>query len=165
MSLAERTREAVRAEPFLHDALRAGVVNYSAAAEWLDVSGQTDAIATALRRYADELPEIEHTDCGARVRMQTDVPLVEGETMTDSSLFTIDGRSLVQGGPLCALVAYGDVDAGALADVLDRLRLADIDVEAAGVGDDRLVVAVSGRDGGSALPLVESALETVMDGS
>ena len=35
MSLAAETREAVRTHPFLLDALRAGVVNYNAAAAWL----------------------------------------------------------------------------------------------------------------------------------
>jgi len=34
-SLAARTRDAVRDEPFLFDALRAGVLNYSAAARYL----------------------------------------------------------------------------------------------------------------------------------
>jgi len=43
MSVAERTRAAVREEPFLHDALRAGVVNYRAAARYLDV-GDEDAV-------------------------------------------------------------------------------------------------------------------------
>jgi len=163
MSLAERTREAVRSEPFLSDALRAGVVNYSAAAEWLDVEGGTDAIATALRRYAEELPPIDHAEHDVRVRMQSNVSLVEGETMTDAPVLTIDGRHLVQGGPLSALVAYGSVDARALAHVLDRLRLAGIEVEAAAVGGDRLVVAVADREGGAALPLVESALERTIE--
>ena len=47
-SLAARTREAVRNEPFLHDALRAGVLNYTAVARYLEVDGEHDAIATAL---------------------------------------------------------------------------------------------------------------------
>ena len=48
MSLAAETRAAVRARPWLLEALRAGVVNYAAAAESLDVDGDTDSIATAL---------------------------------------------------------------------------------------------------------------------
>lgn len=161
MSLAEQTRDAVRSEPFLYDALRAGVVNYSAVAAWLEVDGDEDAIATALRRYADELPDPEKTDTGSRVRVQSNVTLIEGESTTSTPLFTIDGRSLVQGGELAAIVAYGAVDATALAHVLDRLRVADIDVEAAGVGAERLVVAVPNRDSGTALQCVEDALETV----
>lgn len=161
MSLAEQTRDAVRSEPFIYDALRAGVVNYTAVAGWLDVDGDEDAIATALRRYAEELSELDQTDSGSRVRMQNNVTLVEGETTTSTPLFTIDGRSLVQGGELCALVAYGAVDANALAHALDRLRVAEIEVEAAGVGDERLVVAVPDRDGGTALQILEAALETV----
>jgi hypothetical protein len=55
MNVAERTREAVRRRPFLHDALAAGVVNYAAAAEFLDVDRGDDAVTAALRRYADDL--------------------------------------------------------------------------------------------------------------
>ncbi|MFT4958602.1 MAG: hypothetical protein ACI9EZ_001934, partial [Halobacteriales archaeon] len=55
MSLAERTREAARARPFLVEGLRAKVVNYTAAARFLDVDGEVDAVATALRRYGEGL--------------------------------------------------------------------------------------------------------------
>jgi hypothetical protein len=161
MSLAEQTRDAVRAEPFLYDALRAGVVNYSAVANYLDVEGDTDAIATALRRYAKELDPPKPTDTDSRVRMQSNVTFIEGESTTSTPLFTIDGRSLVQGGELCALVAYGTVDAFALAQVIEQLRVAEIEIEAAGVGDDRLVVAVPDRDSGTALEIVEAALSSV----
>ena len=62
MSLASETRDAVRARPFLYDALRAGVVNYTAAARELDVDGEVDAVATALRRFAEELAEYDPTN-------------------------------------------------------------------------------------------------------
>jgi hypothetical protein len=57
MSLASETRDAVRARPFLHDALAAGVVNYAAAARALDIGGDVDAITAALRRFAEELSD------------------------------------------------------------------------------------------------------------
>ena len=49
MTVAERTRAAVRAEPFVYEALRAGVLNYTAAARYLDV-GDESAVSAALRR-------------------------------------------------------------------------------------------------------------------
>jgi|APHM01.1.fsa_nt_gi hypothetical protein len=57
MSLAAETREAVRERPVLYDALRAGIVNYTAAAERLALNGDREAIATALRRFAESLSE------------------------------------------------------------------------------------------------------------
>ena len=54
MSLASDTRDAVRRRSFLHAALAAGVVNYTAAARYLDV-GEEEAVVAALRRYAEEL--------------------------------------------------------------------------------------------------------------
>ena len=58
MTVAAETRRAVRASPFLRDALRAGCVNYTAAARFLDV-GDEDAVVAALRRYAEDLPDLE----------------------------------------------------------------------------------------------------------
>ena len=49
MTVAAETREAVRDHPFLETALRAGVVNYTAAARFLDV-GEEEAVAAALRQ-------------------------------------------------------------------------------------------------------------------
>ncbi len=86
MSLAAETRRAVDRRPFLRTALRAGVVNYTAAARFLAVDGETDAIATALRRYADELPAYETESRAARVRMERGIgPL---ETAADGATWT-----------------------------------------------------------------------------
>lgn len=77
MSLAAETRQRIREHPFLRVALRAGVVNYSAAADFLDVDGEREAVATALRRYAGELPPFETEARDVRVRMRSEVGLRE----------------------------------------------------------------------------------------
>ncbi|MFB9824990.1 DUF7523 family protein [Halobaculum roseum] len=83
MTVAEETRAAVRERPFLYDALRAGVVNYAAAAATLDIDADRDAVATALRRFANELDDRAESDAdapgdaGARVRMERGVGAVD----------------------------------------------------------------------------------------
>ncbi|WP_207891186.1 DUF7523 family protein [Natrarchaeobius oligotrophus] len=160
MSLAGETRRAVEEHPFLVTALRADVVNYTAAARFLEVDGETDAIATALRRYAAELPAYETESLDVRVRMESGIGPVDPN---DGSAFvTVAGTGLGPGGgEQTAIVATGDVDAGALTAVLARLALEGIDPDAAAVGDDSLVVVVDRLEGANALRAVESALERV----
>lgn len=160
MSLAERAREAVRANPFLHEALRAGVVNYTAAARFLDLgTDDEDAVVAALRRYAEELPAYEASGRQAAVRMESGLGAVDGDA--DEALLTVGDRSLVpDSGSLTAIVATGAVDGPALGHVLGHLETLDIAVEAAGTAEDSLVVVVSRRDGPDALRAVEKALAT-----
>ena len=144
MSLAEATRDAVRARPFLLAALRAGVVNYAAAARYLDV-GDEDAVVAALRRFAEDLGPYEPPAADARVTMQrglgdgdpAEALLVVGET---------------------ALVAAGDVGPAALRRALGRLDAHDLPVRAAAVDADSLVVVLESRDGPRALREVEAAV-------
>ena len=155
MSLAATTRDAVRERPFLYDALRAGVVNYTAAARTLDVDGDTDAVATALRRFAEELPADPAHDARASVSMQSGLgPADDG----DAVLVVGDTRLATGAGSLTGIVASGDISAAALGDVLGRLRANDIGVDAAAVGDEMLVVVVERRDGPDALRVVEGAV-------
>jgi hypothetical protein len=155
MTLAADTREAVRSHPFLHDALRAGVLNYSAAARFLDVDGETDAVVAALRRYAEDLPDYEAPTRGAAVSMRRGL----GDGDPEAALLVVGETALVpDAGSLTGLLATGDVDAAALRVVLGRLDTADIGVEAAAVGEDALVVVVAGREGPDALRAVEDAL-------
>ena len=165
MTLAAETRAAVRADPFLYDALRAGVVNYSAAAEYLDIDGSHSAVVAALRRFAEEFPERTTDDRDARVRMRGGV----GPTDDPSEgLLSVCGTHVADGaGSETAILATGDVDPAALAAALARLRTADIDASAAGARegtDDRegaLVLVVGRRDGVDALRAVEEALSSV----
>ena len=162
MSLAAETREAVRARPFLLEGLRAGVVNYAAAARHLGVADDTEAVATALRRFAERLPEREVGERRARVTMHGDLA-PDGPDEAEP-LLSVGGVGFADGdgrGSLTGILATGEVDAAALGHVLGVLAAEGVDVEAAGVAGDSLVVVVERRDGPAALRGVESALETV----
>jgi hypothetical protein len=161
MTLAAETRDAVRERPFLHAALQAGVLNYTAAARFLDL-GDTDedheAVAAALRRYAEELDDYEPlaTDASARVEMRSGVGPTEDRA---DALLAVGGAILAPaGGDDTGVLATGDVRPAYLAPVLDRLRLADIEVVAAGAAEGTLAVVVPRRDGPSALRAVEETL-------
>jgi hypothetical protein len=159
MTLAADTRRAVRRQPFVFEALRAGVLNYTAAARFLDV-GDLDPVAAALRRYADELPAHEHTARDVRVTMQSGL----GSVAEDESngLLAVGGCALVpDAGSLTGVLATGNVDTRALAHVLDRLAVENIEVVAAGVAGDGLVVVVGRRAGPDAVRAVEDALAAV----
>ncbi|WP_435074869.1 DUF7523 family protein [Halorubrum sp. HHNYT27] len=173
MSLAADTRDAARARPFVLDALRAGVLNHSAAAAWLaaeaDLGGDdadTDAIATALRRFREELPPYATAERDASVSMRSGVGVVEDDARGDGEsaaepLLSVGGAAVVPEGRDTAIVATGDVDAGALATVLRRLGVSGVDVAAAGVAGAALVIVVGRRDGATAVRVVEDALATV----
>lgn len=159
MSLAERTRQAVRDRPFLHDTLAVGVCNYTAAARFLDIGG-TEPVAAALRRYADDLdPAILEGD--ARVTMESGFGRAgsPGSAGPDDALLTVGGTALVpEAGSLTAILATGDVSAATLELALGRCRTAGVEVTAAGVADGALAVVVPRRDGPDALRRVESGV-------
>lgn len=159
MSLAARTREAAADRPFLVDALGAGVVNYTAAARFLDVDGDVDAVATALRRFADELPTYETEARETRVTMQSG--LGEAADSEDALLVVGDSAIAPTGGSLRGVLVTGDVDHAALATVLRCLSTADVPVEAAGTAGDALLVVVDRHAGADAVRTVEDALEAV----
>lgn len=163
-SLAARTREAVRERPFLHDGLRAGVINYTAAARSLDVEGEIEAIATALRRYADELDDVPPVGADARVSMESGVGRVDEEDAeragAEVPLLSVSGDAFASdAGSLTAIMTVGDVDPGLLSRVLARLAIGDVEIEAAGMAGDALVVVVGRRAGVDALRAVESIVE------
>ncbi|PSQ60296.1 hypothetical protein BRD18_01415 [Halobacteriales archaeon SW_7_71_33] len=166
MTIAARTREAVRACPALWTALAADAVNYTAAARLIaaDVDADDDdheAVVAALRRYADEL-RVERVSTDASVRMVSGVGLVD-RSETETSLLTVGERAVVDGaGTHTALVIEGeDLDGRALGTVLARLDAEGIAADAAGLADERAVVAVDRRDGADAVRAVEDALDAV----
>ncbi|ELY53853.1 MULTISPECIES: DUF7523 family protein [Natronococcus] len=163
MSLASETRRAVDGNPFLVTALRAGVVNYTAAARYLDVDGETDAVATAIRRYAEELPPYETDARDVRVRMERGItPAPIDGAKHETALLAVGGTSFrSDGGELTAIAATGDVDATALGAALGRLESDGIEPIAAGVGEGTMMLVVDDRDGVDALRTVEAALEAV----
>ena len=162
MSLAAETRAAVRARPWLVSALRAGVVNYAAAADSLDVDGDREAIATALRRFEADLSPSGTEARDVTVRMRSGVGPIDREADGDAGPAGGDPLLSVGGdGTLTAITADGDVGARALSTVVDRLDADNVVVDAAGVAGDRLVVAVPRSDGPNALRTVEEALAAV----
>ena len=155
MTVAADTRAAVRARPFVHTALRAGILNYTAAAEFLEV-GDTDAVAAALRRYAGELDDYDPTERRVSVSMRSGVARTEGE----EGILSVGGDAFApDGGDLTAIIGTGDVTAADLETVLGRLRTADVDVVAAAGTEGHLAVVVGRRAGPDAVRLVEEALE------
>jgi hypothetical protein len=170
-SLAAATRDAVRARPLLYDALRAGVLNHRAAADRLsdDLPGDPDpdTVATALRRFADDAPPLDRESRRASVRVRRGVAPVD-----EDPLLAVGGAALGEGsgGDRAALLATGEVDSRALAAVLARLRVAGVDVTAAGVADPgadgtaALAVVVADDDRAAALRAVEGALDAVPTG-
>ncbi|MFB6134633.1 MAG: hypothetical protein ABEJ55_06560 [Halanaeroarchaeum sp.] len=153
-SLAERARTAADAHPFVRDGLRAGIVNFSQAARFLDVDGEEEAVATALRRYAERLPPIEVPDGSVRVSMEREVGRGGGD------LLAVDGVEFGSGdGGSTAIQAVGAVDARFVATVLSRLDATIETVEAVAHADDVLVVIVPSRDATTVLTTVEDVAE------
>lgn len=158
MSLAAETRAAVRARPFLLEGLRAGVVNYAAAARALDVAEDTEAVATALRRFAERLPGREVSARRVRVTMHGGLG-----TGADEPLLSVGDVSVgeAEDGSLTGVLATGSVDPAGLAHVLGVLAANSVDPAAAGVAGDALLVVVDRRDGPAAVRCVETALSAV----
>jgi len=157
MSLAAETRDAVRARPFLLEALRAGVVNYAGAARALDVAEDTEAVATALRRFAETLEARETEARDVRVTMQGGVDRGSDEPLLSVGDVGFGGED----GPLTAVLATGHVDADALRHAMGVLAAHGVDVVAAGVSEAALVVLVARREGPEALRRIETALDAV----
>ncbi|MEF8868800.1 MAG: hypothetical protein V5A85_09805 [Haloarculaceae archaeon] len=159
MTVAAETRRAVRAHPFLRDALRAGCVNYTAAARFLDL-GEEEAVAAALGRYAEDLPDYERPAPAGRVRVNMRSGLGPTEDPEEALLRVADTLLAPGGGDLTGITATGDgVDPRSLGHVLARLDAEGVAVGAAGATDGVLLVAVNRRDGPDALRYVEDALE------
>lgn len=157
MTLASEARAAVRRRPFLRSALAAGVVNYSAAARYLDV-GEEEAVAAALRRYAAELSPPNLPAADARVDMRSGFDAVDAPDA--DALFSVGDTAFVPGGgDHTAVIATGDVSVTHLTRVLARLDAEEVRVTAAGGSDGSLVCLVDRRDGVDALRHVEDALD------
>lgn len=148
-SIAAETRRAVDNTPYLRQALRAGVLNYTAAARQLDVSAETGAVASALRRYAAELPPLDTAERTVRVRMERGVAAADVEVIGSSPAET----------DLTAVTLTGDVDAGVFGRVLSALEPAGVAVLGAGLGAEKGAVLVERGDGSTALRIVEATID------
>ncbi len=173
MSVAAATREAVRSRPALYDALRAGVVNYTAAADELPVDGDREAIATALRRFASELAEEKsapQSDRSITVRLHSDITptdcpetllAVDGCGVSHSEAVSNADQSTIDTDGQTALRVTGDVDGRLLTAALDRLRIAEIPVATTGLAAEAMVVVVPRRDGPTAVQLIEAVADHI----
>lgn len=171
MTLAATTRAAVQDRPFLYEALRAGVVNYTAVAHLLDVGGEKSAVVAALRRYAEDLPAYDERSYDARVTIQSGLSerLGEAERGEDGgedencpALLRVGDHALVPGaGTLTGVLVTGTVDAAALSHALQRVAVEEIDPVAAGFAGEALAIVVPRSDGPTAVRAIESALEAV----
>lgn len=159
MTTAETTREQARTHPYLIDALRDGIVNYAAAARTLDVSADTDAVATALRRYATDLPPRTTTSHDVRVTITTP------ESPTDNPLSRVppDTRENTATEPLTHITATGDIPPRALEHILGLCHTHRITPVAASATPDRLVLVVDRADAATALRLTETGFQTTPD--
>lgn len=148
-SIAAETRRAVDHTPFLRQALRAGIVNFTEAARQLDVPGETEAVASALRRYAAELPPLEANARNIRVRMERGV---------DPNRVTVSGQSPATA-DLTAIVLDGDIAPGLFGRVLSSFASTGVTVHGAGLIDKSGIVLVNRGEGSQALRLVEAVVE------
>lgn len=160
-SLAERTRAAVREQPYLLATLRAGICNYAAAARYLDVEGEETAVATALRRFADELSPPETVEVDPRITMESGWGEVSVDG-TESPRLTVGETAYApDSGELTAILLEGEFPVEILAHVIQRLVARDISPVGAGRAQQTAVVLVERRRGPTALRIVEDALSAV----
>lgn len=157
MSLAEETRTAVHRRPYLLTALREGIVNYAAAARSLSLSEDTEAVATALRRYAEQLPPATTESRQTRVSMRTDMDDLQEADLLN---VTTQGKTL-QTESHTAVIVEGEVDAIVLEQSLAILHANQITVTAASVAGDQLVFVLDRRDAAHAIRLIEEVLDDV----
>ena len=147
-SIAARTRRAVDRTPFVRQALRAGVLNYTAAARRLDVDAEPDAVASALRRYEADLPPLGNADRTVQVRM---------DGTPDETLLSVTGQDAKIDGHT-ALLLTGELDPGTFGRAVAALQAASLAVTGAGYVENQAVILVPGADGSAALRIVESVI-------
>jgi len=155
-----------RARPFVLDALRAGVLNHSAAAAWLadeaGLDGDPDAIATALRRFREELSDYATADRAASVSMRSrwgSSTATASKTPTPSSASVAQRSSRRVVTPRFSQLGRSTLRRSRRSSA--GFAAADVAVEAAGVAGETLVVVVGRRDGAIAVRIAEASLAVV----
>lgn len=84
MSLAARTREILKLFPCIHEALRVGVINYTAAARYLPITGDNEAVASALRRYSEQLSSETNDSRDVTITMHSEFPSDSDTSLPDN---------------------------------------------------------------------------------
>lgn len=152
MSLASRTRDTVKKYPCIHQALRAGVINYSAAARYLPVSGDTEAIASALRRYAEELPDPTPKPIDVSITMHTSYP----DQLSGLPAETPDTN---EEGSITWLCVSGDITPVLVGSVLLGCKSHEIPVQTVSANDGTALISVPQSAGAAALRCIEHVLD------
>jgi|TARA_Y100000817_G_scaffold307468_1_gene293978 hypothetical protein len=138
MSLAAITRREVRKTPYLYDAIRAGIVNYSAAARMLDLEGQDTAVSVSLQRLNKELPPLEMARIDANITISSD-----------------EINQQVK------IVVEGPVDAKILSHFILVCHMNEIQIIEASISMGEIQIVVEWKEGPNALRIIERALESI----
>lgn len=151
MNTAAMAREAMRAHPFLHQALRAGVLNYTAAARYLDLE-DVEAGAAALRRLHADLSAPDRAPGDFRVRIDSTL----GPVPAAEALLTVGDTAVGRGsGVWAGVLAEGAISSAAVGAILQRAAIEGIEPVAVGYDDCHLVLVVERDDGPRAIRIVE----------
>lgn len=151
MSLASRTRETIQNFPCIHEALRVGVINYSAAARFLPVAGDTEAIASALRRYENHLSGPANQSRDISISMHSSYPS-EQAGLTEETPYDTDTETVTW------LCVSGDISPTVVGSLLLGCKSHDIRVNAVSANEGHAVICVPRSSGTSALRCIESVL-------
>ena len=138
MSLAAITRREVRKTPYLYDAIRAGIVNYSAAARMLDLEGQDAGVSASLQRLSKELRPLE------MVRIDANITISSDETKQQAKV-----------------AVEGPVDAKILSHLILVCHMNGICIIEASILMGEIEIVVEWKDGPNSLRLIERALESI----
>lgn len=138
MSLAASTRRKVKNTPYLYDALRAGIVNYSAAARMLDLEGEDTAVSVSLQRLSKDLSPLEMSSVDANITINSD-----------------EVKQRVK------ILIEGGVDAKILSHLILVCHMNEIHVREASMEDKKINIVVGWKDGPNSLRLIEMALRSV----
>ncbi|WP_415487561.1 hypothetical protein [Candidatus Hikarchaeum yamanae] len=138
MSLAAITRREVRKTPYLYDAIRAGIVNYSAAARMLDLEGQDTAVSVSLQRLNKELPPLEMERIDANITISSDETNQQVKIMVE-----------------------GPVDAKILSHLILVCHMNEIRIIEASISRGEIQIVVEWKEGPNSLRIIERALESI----
>lgn len=150
MTVAEETRTKLEAHHFLYLGLRAGVLNYSAVARFLE-SEDIETAAAALRRYSESVDSFSTDTIDSTIRMHSGVSPGSSEPVVTIGRTEYGGS----GGEFTALVSNSQIGSGPLGAILQRLDIVGISVEAVSSDSEGFAVVVPRTDGPAALRCIE----------
>lgn len=151
MSLASQTRETVKNHPCIHEALRAGVINYSAAARFLPIAGDTEAIASALRRYEEQLASPTTQSRDVSISMHSSYP-------SEQAGFSEENPSDIDTETVTWLCVSGNISPAFVGSLLLGCKSHEIPIHAVSANEGTAVICVPRSTGAAALRCIENVL-------